>query len=142
MQHRDYITLQKIFDESNIAIQLLGDTELDTFMNSEMLKRAIGMTIINIGELVKNLTDDFRASHNTIPWKDISGFRDIAAHKYKTLDMKIVYNTVKYTFPIRYYVILKEMQTINSSVHDKKPGLRQNYHFATARFLFMSILHF
>ena len=96
MQHRDYITLQKIFDESNIAIQLLGDTELDAFMNSEMLKRAIGMTIINIGELVKNLTDEFRAIHSTIPWKDISGFRDIAAHKYKTLDMKIVYNTVKY----------------------------------------------
>ena len=60
-----------------------------------MLKRAIGMTVINIGELVKNLTDDFRMTYNNIPWKEISGFRDIAAHKYKTLDMKIVYNTVK-----------------------------------------------
>lgn len=65
-------------------------------MESELLKRAIGMTVINIGELVKNLTDEFRVSYNSIPWKEISGFRDIAAHKYKTLDMKIVYNTVKY----------------------------------------------
>ena len=96
MQHRDYITLKKILDEVIIAIQLLGDTSLDEFMDNEMLKRAIGMTVINIGELVKNLTDDFRATYNSIPWKDISGFRDIAAHKYKTLDMKIVYNTVKY----------------------------------------------
>lgn len=96
MQHRDYITLQKILDETNIAIQLLGDTSLEEFMSNEMLKRAIGMTVINVGELVKNLTDKFRAEYNSIPWKDISGFRDIAAHKYKTLDMKIVYNTVKY----------------------------------------------
>ena len=96
MQHRDYITIQKILDETNIAIQLLGETELDAFMNNEMLKRATGMKLINIGELVKNLTDGFRVIHNTIPWKEISGFRDVAAHKYKTLDMKIVYNTVKY----------------------------------------------
>ena len=96
MQHRDFITLQKILDESNIAIQLLGDTELSVFMESELLKRAIGMTVINIGELVKNLTEELRTSYNEIPWKEISGFRDIAAHKYKTLDMKIVYNTVKF----------------------------------------------
>ena len=96
MQHRDHITLKKILEESNIAIELLGDTDLDTFMRSELLKRAIGMTVINIGELVKNLTNEFRVSHNTIPWKELSGFRDIAAHKYKTLDMKIEYNTVKY----------------------------------------------
>jgi len=96
MQHRDNVTLQKILDEVKIAIQMLGDTSLDDFMHNEMLKRAIGMTVINIGELVKNLTDDFCTTYNFIPWKDISGFRDIAAHKYKTLDMKIVYNTVKF----------------------------------------------
>ena len=58
MQHRDFITLKKILEESNIAIQLLGDTDLDTFMGSELLKRAIGMTVINIGELVENLTNE------------------------------------------------------------------------------------
>ena len=96
MQHRDVITLQKILDEANVAIQLLGDADLSAFMESELLKRAIGMTVINIGELVKNLTEEFRTSYPEIPWKEISGFRDIAAHKYKTLDMKIVYNTVKF----------------------------------------------
>lgn len=96
MQHRDFITLQKISDEANVALELLGDADLNAFMESELLKRAIGMTVINIGELVKNLTDEVRTLYNEIPWKEISGFRDIAAHKYKTLDMKIVYNTVKF----------------------------------------------
>lgn len=30
----------------------------------------------------------------------ISGFRDVAAHKYGTLDMHIVYNTVKIDIPL------------------------------------------
>lgn len=59
MQHRDHIILQKILDESNIAIQLLDDAELSEFMESELLKRAIGMTVINIGELVKILLTNF-----------------------------------------------------------------------------------
>ena len=99
MLHRDQITLQKIIEETKIANELLGDTPLDEFMNNELLKRAIGMTVINIGELVKNLTLDFRLSYNNVPWKAISGFRDVAAHKYKTLDMKLVYNSVKIDIP-------------------------------------------
>ena len=85
-----------MLDETKIAIQILDNSSLEEFMDDEILKRAIGMTVINIGELFKNLTDDFRTTYNSIPWKEISGFRDIAAHKYKTLDMKIVYNTVKF----------------------------------------------
>ena len=54
MLHRDYITLQKIIEETDIAVQMLGETELNDFMENELLKRAISMTVINIGELVKN----------------------------------------------------------------------------------------
>lgn len=99
MLHRDYITLKKIIEETSIAVQMLGETELNEFMENELLKRAISMTVINIGELVKNLTQDFRVAHSSIPWKDIAGFRDIATHKYKTLDMKLVYNSVKIDIP-------------------------------------------
>ena len=53
MQHRDYITIHKIIDEMSIGISLLGDTDENSFMNDEKLKRALGMTCINVGELVK-----------------------------------------------------------------------------------------
>ena len=57
------------------------------------------MSVINIGELVKNLTQEFRSEYKSVPWKAISGFRDVAAHKYGALDMNIVYNTVKIDIP-------------------------------------------
>lgn len=99
MQHRDKITLLKIIDESQMAITLLGETTIDEFLENELLKRAVSMTLINIGELVKNLTFEFRTENSSVPWKEIAGFRDIAAHKYKTLDMRFVYNTVKIDIP-------------------------------------------
>lgn len=99
MQHRDVIILQKIISEINIGIQLLGATSLEEFMKNELLKRALGMTTINIGELIKNITIELRKEYPEIPWKAIAGMRDITAHKYQTLRMEDVYNTVQQDFP-------------------------------------------
>ena len=57
------------------------------------------MTVINVGELIKNLDMDFRADNPEVPWRDMAGFRDIAAHKYQTLRMADVYVTVADEFP-------------------------------------------
>ena len=37
-------------------------------------------------------------SYPVVPWKVITGFRDIAAHKYQTLRMEDVYETVTVDF--------------------------------------------
>ncbi|MBO6229128.1 MAG: DUF86 domain-containing protein [Ruminiclostridium sp.] len=34
-----------------------------------------------------------------MPWKAIAGLRDIAAHKYQTLRMEDIYNTVTMDLP-------------------------------------------
>ena len=100
MQHRDKVILDKISDEANVAIKMLSDVEQSDFIADEILKRAAAMQVINIGELVKNLTFEFRNEYKSVPWKAISGFRDVAAHKYGTLDMNIVYNIVKIDIPM------------------------------------------
>ncbi|MCF0151100.1 MAG: DUF86 domain-containing protein [Firmicutes bacterium] len=100
MEHRDLITLQKILSELSVAKELLGDASLDAFLENEMLKRAVCMTVINIGELAKSLTEQLKGRDPSIPWKAVSGFRDIAAHKYQTLRMEDVYTTVTSDFPI------------------------------------------
>ena len=100
MQHRDMILLQKIISELDIGIELLGDVTLDDFLDNELLKRALGMTTINVGELIKNVTGDLRKEHPEIPWKAIAGMRDITAHKYQTLRMEDVYNTIEQEFPV------------------------------------------
>lgn len=99
MEHRDQAILRKILSEIEIAQQMLADTTQDAFYADEIRKRAVCMTVINIGELVKNLSEALRLSSPEIPWKAIAGFRAIAAHKYQTLRMDDVYETVHADFP-------------------------------------------
>ena len=99
MEHRDRIILQKVLSEIEVAQTMMGGCSFEQFDQNEMLKRAVGMTVINIGELVKNLGEETRLSYPHIPWKAIAGFRDIAAHKYQTLRMEDVYETVVTDFP-------------------------------------------
>ena len=98
MQHRDKIVLQKVISEIDIGTGLLGDATLSEFAENELLKRAVCMTVINIGELIKNTSDELRSAHREVPWKAAAGMRDIAAHKYQTLRMEDVYNTAKIDF--------------------------------------------
>lgn len=100
MLHRDSIILSKISNEIAIALDMISGVSFDDFDSNEILKRAVCMTVINIGELVKSLSPDIRQQYKTIPWREIAGFRDIAAHKYQTLHMEDVYKTVVDDFPV------------------------------------------
>lgn len=104
MQRRDESVIKKVLSEIEIGLEMLGDTDLNAFLNDEKLKRALGMTVINIGELIKNVTEETRKEYSNIPWKAVAGMRDITAHKYQTLRMEDVYTTVKEDF-----VTLKEL---------------------------------
>lgn len=98
MKRRDEIILKKVLSEISVAETMMNGCTLSEFLTNEMLKRAVCMTVINIGELVKNLSDECRAADRSIPWKAIAGFRDITAHKYQTLKMDDVYQTVMEDF--------------------------------------------
>lgn len=99
MNHRDAQILRKIIQEIDIAAEMMKEKSLKDFKNNEMLKRAVCMTVINIGELIKNVTDETRQENKQVPWKAAAGFRDIAAHKYQTLKMEDVFQTVTQDFP-------------------------------------------
>ena len=58
------------------------------------------MTLINIGELVKNITEELKSAHREIPWRAISGMRDVTAHKYQTLRKEDVYSTCVDDMPV------------------------------------------
>ena len=87
MNKRDKVVMRKIIDETAMISRMLSGTCEPDFLQNEEKQRAVCMTLINIGELVKNLTEETRISSPHIPWKDIAGLRDVAAHGYFTLRM-------------------------------------------------------
>lgn len=99
MLHRDEIVIKKVLSEIRIAFEMLADSDLQIFLEDEKLKRAICMTVVNIGELVKNMSSEGRAMYSHVPWKELAGIRDITAHRYQTLRMEDVFYTVKHDLP-------------------------------------------
>ena len=113
MQHRDKIIIKKILSEIDIAETMIAGITFEQFDSNEMLKRAIAMTVINIGELIKNVTDDLRQAHKEVPWKAAAGMRDLAAHKYQTLRMEDVYQTATMDFPMLKGLLSDILETEN-----------------------------
>lgn len=87
MSSRDSQIIQKIISEIEVTEMLVKGFDECSFSADERTKRAVCMTLINIGELVKNPTTEFKSAHCNIPWRNIAGLRDITAHQYQTLKM-------------------------------------------------------
>ena len=100
MKHRDKIDIQKIISEIDTGLEIFNNMSFEEFEKNEIIKRALCMTAINIGELIKLISNDIRIKYKEIPWKKIAGFRDIAAHKYESLNIRDVYDTVHDDFDI------------------------------------------
>ena len=100
MNDRDKQICGKILAEIAIIGDLLQGISPEDFLCDERTVRAVCMTLINIGELVKNLTPAFKDAHREIPWRAISGMRDVTAHKYQTLRKEDVYRTCVDDIPV------------------------------------------
>jgi len=72
---------------------------LEDFSANKLYRKAVIMSILNIGELAKNLPQDYKAFNNEIPWRKITGMRDVAAHGYHEMDDDIIWDVVKYSIP-------------------------------------------
>jgi uncharacterized protein with HEPN domain len=100
MNTKDNQIINKVLVEIEVILSLVEGFTETSFCCDERTKRAVCMTLINIGELVKNLSEEFKLEYAEIPWRSITGMRDITAHKYQTLKMGDVWVTVKEEIPV------------------------------------------
>ena len=71
----------------------------EEFSSNSLYRKGIAMSIINIGELAKHLPDEFLATYREIPWKKITGMRNLAAHGYREMDNKIIWDVAVHSIP-------------------------------------------
>lgn len=98
MNRVDVVLEHLLRDCRDIQEFISGMTE-DDFQTNKLVRNAVGMSLINIGELVKALPQYFRANYPELPWRSIAGMRDLVAHKYHTLDMTAVWNVAQNRIP-------------------------------------------
>lgn len=70
------------------------------FEDDFILKNAIAMCILQIGELVGKLSDEVKNKYDEMPWKEIKAMRNIAAHNYGEMDLEILWETATIDVPM------------------------------------------
>lgn len=101
MSNRDELILKKIIQYSDEIKETLDRFHLtyDSFAEDFVARHAISMCILQIGELVGKLSDDFKDENNAMSWKEIKAMRNIAAHNYGEIDIEILWETATADIP-------------------------------------------
>lgn len=64
------------------------------FLASRVHQQAVILNLLIIGEAVKHIDKKSLSAHSDIPWTDITGMRDVIAHKYYHLDLDLIWDIV------------------------------------------------
>ncbi len=67
--------------------------------NDLLLQSALLHQLFVIGEACSRISPSLKETHPTIPWRAIAGFRNHIAHEYFSLDLEILWQTVKTDLP-------------------------------------------
>ncbi|MDR1000062.1 MAG: DUF86 domain-containing protein [Clostridiales bacterium] len=90
--NRDRMLTIRIHEEAMELCGIIKDVDYNGFMASEIIRRAICMTLLNIGELQQKLSDDYKRKHGAVPWAAIRKTRNVIAHEYDKVDWDIIWN--------------------------------------------------
>jgi len=64
------------------------------FLASRVHQQAVILNLLIIGEAVKHIDRESLSTQSGIPWTDITGMRDVIAHKYYHLDLDLVWDII------------------------------------------------
>lgn len=97
----NHIVVQKMISYCNEIQQILKkhDYKKYEFEKDSEFQFACGMCILQLGELVGKLSDEFIRQHSNIPWRQIRGMRNIYAHEYDIIDNDTVWEAITEDIP-------------------------------------------
>ena len=117
--NKEIQVLNKIIDrcvDVENSIERFGDN-YELFIKDYDYRNSVSMSILQIGELIKNLSENFRKEYPKAMWKEFAGMRDLFAHQYHKMDIETIWNTAKNDVPaLKKYVkeiILNRIKAIS-----------------------------
>ena len=82
----DGIFLMHIVEALRETMEFTAGIDLEKFLDTKLLIRAVTSSFEIAGEATKNLTKEFRDAHPEVKWRDMAGFRDVLIHGYFGID--------------------------------------------------------
>ncbi len=78
----------------------LEKMEESKFLESTLVQDAVTRRLEIIGEATKRLEADFKEQYDQIPWRKMTGLRDILIHEYDEVDLHQVWLVLVQDLPV------------------------------------------
>jgi len=93
------ILLEHILASIKLIEEYVKGKNKSEFLKSTQLQDSVIRRVEIIGEAVKNLPNDVKETHTNIPWKNITGMRDILIHQYFGVDLSLTWKVIEEDLP-------------------------------------------
>jgi len=91
MKNKEYMSLIKMIEYINKSIKYTEDYDFEKFYNDDKTIDATVFTISQIGELVKNISEETMQKYNFIEWNMIKGLRNRIVQDYEGINLKSIW---------------------------------------------------
>lgn len=108
MPQRDLSNLTDIIQAAKQIQEFIHGVKKNQFESSSLIQSAVIRQIEIMGEAAKRLSEKVRLEHPEIPWKKLTGMRDILIHAYDHVDIDEVWNAVETSIP----ALSKQIETV------------------------------
>ncbi len=85
-------------DQIDEAVRRFGD-DAQVFAGDVVYQNAVAMCLLQIGELVGHLSEEYREGHPAMPWRQIKALRNIIAHNYGKVDAETAWEIARDDIP-------------------------------------------
>lgn len=92
--------VQDALDVMDQARAFVGEMHPAEFAADDRTVFAVERCFTVLGEALRHVPDDVRATYPEVPWLDIIGMRNRVTHDYLYTDREIVWQTVHTDFPV------------------------------------------
>lgn len=93
------ILLEEILEAIELLQRYTAGLTLESFTKDVEKQDSVTRRLEIIGEAAKGIPEDLRSKYPTVPWRDITGARDVLVHEYFRIDLEMAWDMVQEDLP-------------------------------------------
>jgi uncharacterized protein with HEPN domain len=99
LEEKEAVFLKHVLEAISLIEGYVSGKVFADFEEDRQLQDAVLRRLEIIGQAVKNLPEGFKAKHSGIEWKHAMAMRDFVSHRYFSIDLQVVWDTIHTDLP-------------------------------------------